>query len=68
MRNVGSIHIKQCQVAEPPFVIIVAVGDYKAIDMLEAMTAYLLEKRGAAIQQIACPPYVQLIPDTLSHS
>jgi hypothetical protein len=53
MRNVGSVHIKKCEVAEPPLVVIVAVGNDEAIDVFEAMAAYLLKKRCATVQQIA---------------
>ena len=67
MGDVRGVHIKQRQIAEPPFVVIMAVGDYQAGNAFQTMPAYLLKERRAAVYQITGLPYLQLIPDTFSH-
>lgn len=65
--EIRRIPIKKGEVSEPSLVVVVAVGDDEALYSLESVAPYLLEKRGAAINEIAGLSYGHLVPDAFPH-
>ncbi len=48
--------------------VVVAMGDYEAPDILQSVAADLLEKGGAAVNEETGPAYGNLVTDALTHS